>query len=911
MTPITEIVDVIIPVFNQFDYVSRVLNSIFGAEESCNFEVIVIDDCSTDEKVVDLLRCYAGRGKIRLFENEKNLGFTGSVCFGMKLAPDRDVVLLNSDTEVYSNWLSRLRRVCSAQNMVCSVSPLSNHSSISSYPKPFTDNKEPLELSYRELDAIVAEANKELSCETLTTSGFCMYITRASMNRVGYFDEDAFARGYGEETDFCIRARKLGWRHFVAADVFVRHASSASFGEERHGLYQRAMSRLYTKYPEYKDLLVASCANDRLQNLRARIDFKRIKEFAKGYNKVELVVRTDRDDELDNPNENTCYLFFTGTGQGDYEIGLFPHIDVPNIPKIHLTTSDFELANVLCHLPITETEILLVSRDQRSIAFELIQKLRKAMVVSRAYEAVANTVFDGEIKVGAVDADAQYYVGAIPCVGSHAVGRQKLKALFFKFIDTVQPAVFLDLGAHKGEVGVAVKQLLPQCQVHSFEAGASLASELKRSSAPDGVCVNNYAVAEVDGDVALYRPRMLSWYYIRDVLVRAKSYSGGDLGNSSLRKRSEYAFYDTEIVPGIRIDTFFRELKLQGPIAVWIDCEGAALEVLKGFGDTIDLVELIHVELEAFRFWEGQALVSEVVDFLVARDFEPLLRDAEYGDWQFNYIFVKKTRLNTLIDIVRNDDVSATANAPITTSAQSAVFKAAGDRNNIDIRNIPIFVPCFNNATYCDLMLKQLLEFGFRNITYVDNASRALSMLKWLDGASKYASIEVMSENLGPKESIFTPKRLGALPRWFCVTDPDLRFSGLLPDRWLNELAFVSERFQAGKVGFALNVSDKAIFRTQKFDIDGEQYHIWDWEKQFWSREIGRTKTGDSLYYAPIDTTFALYDKNCFNRNDFLDGIRVGGRYTSLHLPWYNKPFVDHVELEEYKATQRFSYYYR
>lgn len=625
MTPVTQIVDVIIPVYNQIDYVTNVLNSLFACEEVCDFVVTVIDDCSMDPNVTALLRRYADSGKISLHVNERNLGFTGSVCVGMKLNTDRDVVLLNSDTEVYSNWLSRMRRVCSEQSKVCSISPFSNHSSISSYPTPFTDNKEPLEISYGELAGIAAAANDRLNCETLTTSGFCMYITRASMNCIGYFDADAFPRGYGEETDFCIRARKMGWRHFVATDVFVRHASSASFGDEKHALNERAMACLFAMHSEYENLLKSSAVIDRQHVFRARIDYKRIERFVKAHSKLEFVIRTDEGDQFDR-RDDTCYVICTGSECGLSKITLFPHIDVPNIPDLRLTATDFELAEVLRNLPVDVHDVMVVARKQRPLAFEWVRRLRNAMVIARVADALSDPAFDGEIKVMAVDEDAKRYVGAIPCVGTHSGGQQELKALFLKIVESTRPDLFLDLGANKGEVGVAVKEILPQCDVHSFEAAPSLNSDLEQSLTHHGVCVHNYAVTETDGDVALYAPRMLSWYYLRGALVRAKSYPKGHLGNSSLRKRSEYAAYDTEIVSSVRIDSFLRRHNLGGRIAVWIDCEGAALEVLRGFGKALDLVDLIHVELEAFSFWDGQALVPQIVDFLVERHFEPVLR---------------------------------------------------------------------------------------------------------------------------------------------------------------------------------------------------------------------------------------------------------------------------------------------
>src|SRR4051812_2812548 len=119
MTPTTECVDVIIPVHNQLDYVQRLLASLFLGEEPSAFEVVVIDDCSTDQRVCDLLRAYADRGQIRLIVNERNLGFTGSARIGMIQRAGRDIVLLNSDTEVYSDWLTRLKKACATNYNVC------------------------------------------------------------------------------------------------------------------------------------------------------------------------------------------------------------------------------------------------------------------------------------------------------------------------------------------------------------------------------------------------------------------------------------------------------------------------------------------------------------------------------------------------------------------------------------------------------------------------------------------------------------------------------------------------------------------------------------------------------------------------------------------------------------------------
>lgn len=914
MTPNTHCVDVVIPVHNQLEYVQRALTSVFECGEPSDFEVIVIDDCSTDQRVSDLLREYADRGAIRLIVNERNLGFTGSVRVGMKQNPDRDVVLLNSDTEVYSNWLTRLKKICDSHEKVCSVSPFSGHSSISSYPIPFTDNKERLEISSKELDSIAARVNCGLSCEALTTSGFCMYITRASLNDVGQFDAEAFARGYGEETDFCIRARKMGWRHYVATDVFVRHASSPSFGEEKFDLNRRGMKQLYQIHPELLTLLPSSTDGDRLKELRARMDFGRLHEFTKSFAGVEVIVQVAGDEvrepeqSVDGDAVDVCQLVWTVGSDDGCSLSTMPRISLPNIPVLPTDASDLEAALVLMRLPASRPGIGIKGSRHRERAFAWRQRLGRAMTLAQALAELGQRPFEGTARIGEIDRGARSYVGEIPCVGAGPAGQARLKDAFLKLARSFSPDIFFDIGAYKGEVGLTMKSIFPKCAIHSFEAAPQVADELLQSLPSAGVQIHDFAATDYDGEATFYRPTLLSEYYFRDVLIDARLIIQRDVGNTSLRKRSKPGAYATTIVPAARMDTFLRRSNLTGRAAIWIDSEGCSLETLRGFGDALKSVDLIHVEVEGMRFWAGQALVGDTVDFLVARGFEPLLRDAEYGDCQFNCIFVRRELADAAFAQIEQKELE-TRSAPPAAGDQPRIGVEAPEA--LDVANIPILIPCFNNATYCDLMLKQLRDHGCRNITFVDNASTSTSMKKWLERASQFATIEVMAENLGPRKSIFTQERLGSLPRWFCVTDPDLLLNPFFPPNWPQALAEVTRKFQAGKVGLGLNISDRALFRKTQFDIGGEMYHIWDWEEQFWNDLVGKTEEGDGLYNAKVDTTFALYDQAFFDDDNFLDGIRIGGRFTAKHLPWYERSIVDHGELEEYRSTQRFSYYHR
>ena len=82
-----------------------------------------------------------------------------------------------------------------------------------------------------------------------------MYVKRECLSETGLFREDLFAQGYGEENDFCIRARHLGWRHVAAPGIFVGHVGGQSFGSAKHYLIERNLGALNRLHPGYAELI--------------------------------------------------------------------------------------------------------------------------------------------------------------------------------------------------------------------------------------------------------------------------------------------------------------------------------------------------------------------------------------------------------------------------------------------------------------------------------------------------------------------------------------------------------------------------------------------------------------------------------------------------------------------------------
>lgn len=114
---------------------------------------------------------------------------------------------------------------------------------------------------------------------------------------------------------------------------------------------------------------------------------------------------------------------------------------------------------------------------------------------------------------------------------------------------------------------------------------------------------------------------------------------------SSLRERaSEYPCDGESVtVPSIRLDTLIERLRpTPARVALWIDVEGCAYEVIEGLRRVAGLVSVVHVEVEAHAFWDGQHLWQDVVELMGQLGFAAIARRP--GDTQFDVVFVATRR---------------------------------------------------------------------------------------------------------------------------------------------------------------------------------------------------------------------------------------------------------------------------
>lgn len=263
-------VAVVVPIYGDAAVTRDCIESVLAADVAVEFELILVNDRSPFEDIERLLAGYAGRRGIRVLQNKVNQGFPGAANRGMLAAGSADVIILNSDTTVPSGWIDRLQAHAYRDDRVATVTPFSNNASVFSFPAFPTGAGLEHGSDAGRVDSAMQAANPGASVTVPVGHGFCIYIKRNCIDKVGYFDEVAFGRGYSEEVDFCLRARELGFRHVCAADLFVAHVGGVSFSDAAEQARSRNREIIRSRFPDYFAEIRAFIEQDPLKPFRMR-----------------------------------------------------------------------------------------------------------------------------------------------------------------------------------------------------------------------------------------------------------------------------------------------------------------------------------------------------------------------------------------------------------------------------------------------------------------------------------------------------------------------------------------------------------------------------------------------------------------------------------------------------------------
>ena len=228
-------VDIVVCVHDALEDVKRCLESVLS-RTAIDFTLIVVNDGSGPETTTWLRQIAARHSVIELAETDGPLGYTRAANQGLRAGTAPYTVLLNSDTIVPRLWVECLLQCLQTDERLGIVGPLSNAASWQSIPERFAEgggweiNELPAGYNVDEYGELIHRISEQEFPRVKFLNGFCLLMRREVIEAIGYLDEDAFPQGYGEENDYCIRAREAGFQLAIVDHCFVYHAKSRSFG---------------------------------------------------------------------------------------------------------------------------------------------------------------------------------------------------------------------------------------------------------------------------------------------------------------------------------------------------------------------------------------------------------------------------------------------------------------------------------------------------------------------------------------------------------------------------------------------------------------------------------------------------------------------------------------------------------
>jgi len=255
------LVSIIIPNRNSPDLLRQVLEGVFRGTDYPNFEVIVIDNGSTDPDTMSLYADYAADPRFSLDLEARPFNFSYAVNQGMAKARGDYFLLLNNDIEILEpDWLKEMvscfafadtgivgakllypDRTTQHLGVIAGYGTLAGHW--------YLGQKADF---YGPMNRFAVRQSLEI------VTGACFLIARPCRDKVGPFDEEAFTIAYND-VDFCLRARKAGFRIVFTPFATLIHHESASRGSdetpENRARFDREKAALQARHDtaQYRD----------------------------------------------------------------------------------------------------------------------------------------------------------------------------------------------------------------------------------------------------------------------------------------------------------------------------------------------------------------------------------------------------------------------------------------------------------------------------------------------------------------------------------------------------------------------------------------------------------------------------------------------------------------------------------
>jgi GT2 family glycosyltransferase/SAM-dependent methyltransferase/glycosyltransferase involved in cell wall biosynthesis len=227
-------VSIIIPLYNKVEYTQQCLESLAQNTPSGQYEVVLVDNASTDA-TPEFLKCL--EGDVKIIRNEKNEGFVRACNIGAHASTGKYLLFLNNDTMVMPGWLEAMLRLAEGDARIGAIGA----------KLVYPDGK------LQEAGAILfndgsgwnfgrgddpARENYNQPAEVDYCSGACLLVRRELFEQLNGFDM-RYAPAYYEDTDLCFGIRQLGYKVMYCPDAVIVHFEGITAGTDLQSGFKR------------------------------------------------------------------------------------------------------------------------------------------------------------------------------------------------------------------------------------------------------------------------------------------------------------------------------------------------------------------------------------------------------------------------------------------------------------------------------------------------------------------------------------------------------------------------------------------------------------------------------------------------------------------------------------------------
>lgn len=259
---------IVIVSYNTKDLLLQCLSSVSEQTVETDFEIIVVDNDSKDQSVMEVSAKFP---QVKVIANKRNLGFPKANNQGLRLMKGKYALLLNPDTVILDKALDKMVSFMEHRKRAgilgCRILNGDGSLQRAAFPPPSLWTSITSQLNLERLSAgkgsrYYGRHLERLFPANLTNcyydsryktarrafrvgwvSGACLLIRRSTVEDIGFMDENLFL--FGEDADWCCRARQKGWGVMTLPEAQIIHfggmstsgALSISIGSGQHSRF--------------------------------------------------------------------------------------------------------------------------------------------------------------------------------------------------------------------------------------------------------------------------------------------------------------------------------------------------------------------------------------------------------------------------------------------------------------------------------------------------------------------------------------------------------------------------------------------------------------------------------------------------------------------------------------------------